>query len=199
MPGPELQIVSNPPAERADAARNRRKILRSAEQLLREEGFEALTMDRVAAAAGVGVGTVYRRFGDRSGLAYAMVDDLEQQFQQSFLHGEPPLGPGAPTGTRIRAFLEVLVKRADAHRNLLLIAETSAPMARFTTGAYYVHRTHLATLIRAARPELDAEYLANALLAATGVELVVHQLRDLGMTRDRILAGIDALVTGLGL
>ncbi|MEU5846099.1 hypothetical protein [Saccharopolyspora shandongensis] len=34
MPGLELQIVSNPPAERADSARNRRKILRSAEQLL---------------------------------------------------------------------------------------------------------------------------------------------------------------------
>ncbi|WP_044576101.1 hypothetical protein [Saccharopolyspora spinosa] len=62
-----------------------------------------------------------------------------------------------------------------------------------------MHRTHLATLIGAARPELDAEYLANALLAATGVKLVVHQLRDLSMARDRILAGIDTLVTGLGL
>ncbi|MGP4018643.1 hypothetical protein [Saccharopolyspora sp. 5N708] len=54
-------------------------------------------------------------------------------------------------------------------------------------------------LISEVRPELDAAYLADALLAATGAELVVHQLRDLGISRDRVLAGIDALVTGLDL
>ena len=52
-------------------------------------------MAEVAAAAGVGVGTLYRRFGDRSGLAYALIDERERAFQSAFIEGPSPLGPGA--------------------------------------------------------------------------------------------------------
>src|SRR3954454_3811127 len=59
------------PPERADAARNRRKVLAAAEELFAARGVAAISMDDVAAAAGVGKGTLYRRFGDKSGLASA--------------------------------------------------------------------------------------------------------------------------------
>ncbi|MFC7584972.1 TetR family transcriptional regulator [Nonomuraea antimicrobica] len=86
----------SPRPERADAARNRAKILAAAGEIVLARGVEALAMADVAAAAGVGVGTLYRRFGDRSGLAYALIDEREREFQASFIEGPPPLGPGAP-------------------------------------------------------------------------------------------------------
>jgi AcrR family transcriptional regulator len=82
--------------ERADAARNRVRVLTAAERLFSLHGVGAVTMDDVAAAAGVGKGTLYRRFGDKGGLAVALLDDRERALQQQILTGEPALGPGAP-------------------------------------------------------------------------------------------------------
>ena len=50
-------------AERADAARNRLHLLATARQMLSEQGTDRLTMDGLAERAGLGKGTVFRRFG----------------------------------------------------------------------------------------------------------------------------------------
>jgi AcrR family transcriptional regulator len=59
---------------RADAERNRQRILAAAAELFTERGLEA-SLDDVARHAGVGVGTVYRRFPDKASLADALFDD----------------------------------------------------------------------------------------------------------------------------
>src|SRR5690606_40488482 len=103
-PGPSmLPLVDQAPAERADAARNRRRILAAASEIVATRGASSLSLDEVARAAGVGVGTVYRRFGDRAGLVSALVDEREVEFQAAFMNGPPPLGPGAPPEQRLRA------------------------------------------------------------------------------------------------
>ncbi|XVQ08130.1 TetR/AcrR family transcriptional regulator [Spirillospora sp. CA-255316] len=190
-------------AERADAAQNRRKILAAAADLLASRGVEALSMDEVAKAAGVGVGTVYRRFRDRAGLVYAVLDDREREFQEAFLRGAPPLGPGAP-GTpdappaeRIRAFLHALADRTEAQSELLEMAETDSADARFRDGWYALYQSHLATLIGRIRPDADAPYLADALLAPLAANLFRYQRHVRGMPLDRIKAGLDALLDGI--
>jgi AcrR family transcriptional regulator len=64
---------------RRDAARNRQRILAAAAQVFTERGLDA-TLDEVARAAGVGIGTVYRRFPDKESLVAALfrerVDNL---------------------------------------------------------------------------------------------------------------------------
>src|ERR1700726_2677170 len=67
------------------------------------------SMQAVATAAGVGKGTVFHRFGDRDGLTQALLDDYMRDFQDAFLHGPPPLGPGAPPDERLAAFVVELV------------------------------------------------------------------------------------------
>ncbi len=57
-----LPVAGAAPPERADAARNRRRILAAAEQLFAARGVGAVTMSEIAAAAGVGKATVFRRF-----------------------------------------------------------------------------------------------------------------------------------------
>lgn len=60
---------------RADARRNRRRLINAAIELLLEGGGEPV-MDAVAARAGVGVGTLYRHFPDRQQLLRAVVLDV---------------------------------------------------------------------------------------------------------------------------
>lgn len=187
-------MAGQPPPERADAARNRRALLAAAHTIITKCGIDALSMDRVAAEAGVGVGTVYRRFGDRAGLAYALLDEEERQFQEAFLFGPPPLGPGAPPAARIRAFLRTYVDRLEGEADLHAIAETRSPTARHGSGAYRTARAHLTALLTQVVGDADATYLADALLAATGAGLFIYQRRELGYSADRITAGLDHVV-----
>src|SRR5699024_2201599 len=89
----EPRAVDEPATERADAARNRAKILAATQRLISSDGVDSLTMNEVARVAGVGVGTVYRRFGDHGGLVEAMMNQREHQLQQAMATGPPPLGP----------------------------------------------------------------------------------------------------------
>ncbi|WP_211262208.1 TetR/AcrR family transcriptional regulator [Nitriliruptor alkaliphilus] len=195
--GLALPMAGGPP-ERADAARNRRRILAAARALLARSGTAGLTMDAVAREAEVGVGTVYRRFGDLAGLAWALADEGEAAFQTAFLSGPPPLGPGAPPAERIRAFLRTLVERNDEHAALLALVERLKHAGRFSA-AYEVQHTHLATLLTAASPHLDASYLADVLLAPFAANLHLHQRQARGMDTARIRAGFDQFLELLDL
>ena len=93
-----------PHAERADAARNRQHLLATAREMLAEQGPDKLTMDGLAERAGLGKGTVFRRFGTRAGIFAALLDDDERAFQEQVLAGPPPLGPGAPPLDRLIAY-----------------------------------------------------------------------------------------------
>jgi len=192
-----LPLVGQPPVERADAARNRRALLAAAQRILNDSGVEALSMDRVAADACVGVGTVYRRFGSRAGLAYALLHETERQFQAAYFAGPPPLGPGATPITRIEAFLHAYVDRLETEADLHAMGETSAPTARQQTGAYRTARAHLVGLLTSAGMTGDLSYLAEALLAPLAAGLFLHQRRELQFSADRIKAGLDRLLDGL--
>lgn len=97
-------VFDSAPTERADAARNRLLLLATAREIIREEGVDRLTMDGLAERAGLGKGTVFRRFRTRAGIFEALLDDDERDFQHQVLAGPPPLGPGAPPLDRLIAF-----------------------------------------------------------------------------------------------
>jgi AcrR family transcriptional regulator len=111
------------PAERADAARNRKHLLATAREMLAEQGADTLTMDGLAERAGLGKGTVFRRFGTRAGIFRALLDDTERAFQERVIAGPPPLGPGAPPLDRLIAYgqarVDLLIEHADIARATL--------------------------------------------------------------------------------
>jgi AcrR family transcriptional regulator len=191
-----LPVVGQPQQERADAVRNRRKIIDVATRMLAEHGTEDLSLDEVARAAGVGVGTVYRRFGDRTGLLLALLDDHERRFQDAFISGPPPLGPGAPPRERAFAFLRALVDRVVAQEDLYVMLERSRK-SKAGTGPYLLYHMHLAGLLSEARPGLPAAYVADALLAAAGADLIAYQRRERGMSTDDIKAGLTLLAEAI--
>jgi AcrR family transcriptional regulator len=189
----ELPVLGGDPCERADAARNRRKILQAAEQLFEDHGTENVSMDAVAEAAGVGKGTLYRRFGDRAGLARAILNEREVDFQEHLIRGDAPLGPGADPTDRLIAFGEELVNRLELYGDLVLAAETGAAGARFQGLVYATYRAHIRTLLNEINPQIDAEYVTDVLLGALSAEMVNHWIGS-GLPADRIKDGYVRLV-----
>src|SRR5262252_5911082 len=139
------QLAGQPPPrarpERADAARNRQRILAAAEELFARRGADNVTMEDIAQAAGVGKGTLYRRYPDRASIAVALLNTHERALQERLLRGPPPLGPGA----RLAAFYAAMVELLERHVHLALGAETGR--RRFATGAYGFWRAHVRALL----------------------------------------------------
>src|SRR5260370_13079006 len=104
--------------ERADAARNRRLLLATAREMIAGHGAGQLTMDGLAERAGLGKGTVFRRFGTRAGIFAALLDDDERDFQEQALAGPPPLGPGAPPLDRLIAYGRARIDFLIGHRDI---------------------------------------------------------------------------------
>jgi AcrR family transcriptional regulator len=176
----ELPQAAGPRAERVDAARNRAAIIEAAERLLRDHGAEAITMDRLACEAGVGKGTLFRRFGDRANLFHALLDEAERRLQEGFIRGPAPLGPGAPPKQRLIAFGHALLALTRERGDLLLASQPPEPMDRYQSPVHAAYRAHISYLLR----ELEvphADYVADVLLAALAPELVLHQI-ERGMT-----------------
>ncbi|MFI5987479.1 TetR/AcrR family transcriptional regulator [Streptomyces sp. NPDC051555] len=181
-----LEILRTPPPkERADAARNRAAVLEAAAELFAEHGVEAVSMDQVAAAAGVGKGTLFRRFGDKAGLAAALLDSRERVLQEAVLHGPPPLGPGAPAAERLAAFLDAYLDYLLEHLPLVRMSETATPGARYRIGAYRFWHRHVAIQLAGAP---DPDHAAHALLAALAADHVAALLPELG--EERLRAGL---------
>jgi AcrR family transcriptional regulator len=152
-------------------------------------------MDDIAADAGVGKGTLFRRFGDRASLAHALLDATESEFQEQLIRGEPPLGPGAPPCERVIAFGDAMIDLCVERRDLMVEVQAGGRWLR--TGIYAGYRGHLAYLIAQAAPEQDAEYASDALMSMLRADLVHHLVLDRGMPAERLKAGFRALATSL--
>lgn len=179
--------------ERADAADNRRRILAAATRLFSEREAECVSMQDVAKAAGVGMGTMYRRFGDRSGLTFALLDARHRAFQEQLLRGAPPLGPGAPPRERLHAFGRAHLELLDDDAPLLA---TAAPRAGTLNGPNVAYRSHLAILLREAAPGVDVDYAVETLLVAFDPHLHLHLRMDRGWSLQRVQDGWCGLLDG---
>ncbi len=178
-----LPVAGRTRPERADAARNRERVLVAARRLFAERGVAGVTMEEVARAAGVAKGTVFHRFGDRAGLALALLDEHERELQERILRGPPPLGPGAPPRERLVAFLAALTELTVEHRDLLL--EVERPLgARYRTGAYQAWLQHTGLLLGD-----DDALRAHLLLAPLAADLVAH-LVEQGVTTAELVAAL---------
>jgi AcrR family transcriptional regulator len=174
------ELPVSAPQERGDAARNRALLLDAARRLVAARGADAVTMDDVAAAAGVGKGTLFRRFGSRAGLMMVLLDEDERAAQQAFLFGPPPLGPGAPPLERLVAFGRQRIGFVHTHHALLSAANRD-PQSRFNAPSM-VQRTHVRVLLRDAHTTGDLEVQTDALLSLLDADYIEHQLREGGHT-----------------
>ena len=182
---------TSPPKERADAARNRALVLDAAARLFATHGVEAVSMDAIAAEAGVGKGTLFRRFGDKAGLATALLDARERSLQERMLSGPPPLGPGAAACARLLAFVSAYLDYVLAHLDLVRMSEAAG---RYQIGAYRFWHRHTTILLTEARHP-DPVAAAHALLATLSAAHISGVLAELGPSR--VCSAVSDLVSRL--
>ncbi|NJC55728.1 TetR/AcrR family transcriptional regulator [Brevibacterium marinum] len=191
-----LPLASTEPPLRADAQRNRRRILDAAGQLLTERGVAGLTMDELAKRARVGKGTLYRNFTDKAGIASALLDDRVRDMHARMLQGPPPLGPGAPGVERLAAFAEAYMKHITGNLDLVLLTEASSPRGRFDRVVYPFWRRHVEILVEeidTEAPRLRAEAIMSVLSAAQleqWLRVEHHELAELIPRVQTIVLGI---------
>ncbi|MCW2812975.1 MAG: regulatory protein TetR [Nocardioides sp.] len=186
-----LPLAGEAPAERADAARNREALLRAAAELVDHCSVENVTMDAVAQRAGVGKGTVFRRFESREGLMAALLDHSESAWQGSVISGPPPLGPGAPPLERLHVFGHSRIETTLTHAALIRAAGHAGSRA-YAAAAFAA--MHVRYLLGEIGVHGDLGYLATALLAPLEIPILEQQLREERRSLDDVRAGWDDLV-----
>jgi AcrR family transcriptional regulator len=184
-------MADDTPVERSDAARNREMLMEAAARLVDHCGVDSVTMDAVAEEAGVGKGTVFRRFESRAGLMGALLNHSETAWQASVLSGPPPLGPGAPPLDRLLAFGR---SRIDLHlRHSDLIRAAGAAATR-NYAAYSFTAMHVRYLLDELDVRGDIALLATGILAPLEMVILDQLVRKEGMSEDRIYSGWEDLV-----
>lgn len=86
----------------------------------------------------------------------------------------------------------------DEHRELLLLAEGSAPAGRYRSAPFRRHHEQIAGMVAELAPDVDAAYVADLLLMAFTPGLFDFQRTERGWDVDRIKRGLDALIAGIG-
>jgi AcrR family transcriptional regulator len=191
--------------ERADAARNRRAILTATEELLAAHRPQDISMEQVAAAAGVAKGTVFHRFGNRTGLMYALIIERAKALEEAVASGPPPLGEGVPDRDRLLAFLDAIIDVVARNKSLMAEFARSTspppPTKEQSTGernnhpVYRFWHSHISGLLAAQRPDVDAETLAHVMLGSLHSEPILNQLTTEGPKR--LAAAMRSLVCAM--
>jgi AcrR family transcriptional regulator len=184
--------------ERSDAARNRLRVLDAAARLFAAEGVDAVSMEEVAREAGVGKGTLYRRYADKGELSAALIDSDARALQVEVLAGLPSAGPDAGPRQRVEHLLELLAGFTERHAALVAVARRR-PDGLETPGYQWMRQALRAWLRQAElagelRPDVDIEYLADALIAPLTPDIWRHQRVILGMPPERLAAGLRTMV-----
>jgi AcrR family transcriptional regulator len=188
--------------ERRDAAEHRQQILTAARQLFAAQGVAETTMQEIGRVAGVGQGTLYRRFADKGHLCSALLEDDFAAFQKRM---EPILdGPDAPSSalTRLGRLLDEFVVLVDSHSSLLASMQElrhGGGRTHFLQKPFHVwlHTRIMALLTEASAQgevrALDPAFLADAILSVIIPSLIGFQEQYRGFSRKRIAAGIRCL------
>jgi len=187
---------------RKDAARNRAAVLAAADTLFTEcESPEDVTMADIATAAGVGKGTLFRAFGDRTGLIRALYATRLEPVGSAVEEGAPPLGPDTPPLQRVPALLDALLCFKLDNRHLALALEATGSDSPYQAEHY--ERWH--SLLRSALERIpgltNSDFTAHALLATVRADLVEHLAGQKGVSREDLrkqLANFVAEVLGSG-
>ncbi len=199
---------ATPKRERRDAVKNRERILKTAVSLFAQHGVRQVSMADIAKAAGVGKGTLYRRFANKGELCLALMDTQMRDFQNdTFLLMQQSAADGVPPLEQLCGFIDSLVHFTEAHSPLLCEVQRAGMLEglsdeRIQLPHFWQHMT-IASLLKTAvfnnqlSPIIDIDYTADALLSPLKADIFRFQRTVRDFPLERISAGLQLFITGL--
>ncbi len=170
-------------AVRADAQRNRDRILAAARDLVAEAGVDA-TMEDIARQAGVAVGTLYRHFPAKEDLLAAVVDDSTDQLAELTEAALAEVERGAAVGPVVTGLFRTVASRYADDRALKAAAGRLGPGADL--GA------HLDAELAVAGPESVVRRAMEALTTLLERSVTAGELRA-DVTLDDVVMMLDGV------
>ncbi|KGE16851.1 TetR/AcrR family transcriptional regulator [Paenibacillus wynnii] len=183
------------------------KILEAAGQLFTENGLDAVSMYSIAKKAGIGQGSLYRRFSDKGEISSALLLDSTERFLRLMEQEVQQSGSEIPALERLQNSIERVIDFIAQHAELLQLIKSE-----FTGKKQLTHFEHpffqrlsavLAELIQQAsdRNEIisvNPKFAATALISVLSPDLYLYQQKVHGDSKEQIVKGIITLfVTGL--
>lgn len=188
-------------SERRDAAESRRRILGAAESLFSERGVERVSMYEIGQAAGVGQGTLYRRYENKGALCMALLHESIERFAEEVQNRLED--SGEPVPKQLEYLLARLARFNDENASLLGAIRDAGSARRF--GMYknpfyrWLRETVTVLLERGVNTgeisnDLDIGHLSDAILAPLNIDLYLFQRRELGMDPEHITQSLSRLL-----
>jgi len=186
---------------RRDALENRERILEEARRLFAESGIEAVSMHRIAKAAGVGQATLYRHYAHKGDVCRDLMGESAERARgeiEAFLReseGQPALDRLDGVIARVVVFIE------EKLPYLAAIGEACAGeyrMTKYRLPAYRQLHGIIAALLDDAQaegaiPPTDVTFRTDALLAALSPDMYQYQREERGLSRQQIVEGVRGL------
>ena len=190
-------------SERRDVREHRQAILSAARALFAEKGVDAVSMHQIARAAGVGQGTLYRRYAHKGLLCLGLLEEGMQTFQEEVQVYLEQAGTSLLILEQLTAVFTQLIRFNEDNAPLLGAMTDAACGNRrtdsFRSPFYLWLRQVVYMLLQQAveRKEIavpDLEYTVDVLLAPLAIDFYLYQRHVLGFTQERIVAGIQRIV-----
>ena len=192
--------------ERRDAVENRARILAAAHSLFAQRSVACVSMAEIAIEAGVGKGTLYRRFANKGELCLALLDGHLQTFQDAMLAEMHTMrSQRISYCQQLCSVLRSIVHFTETHTALLREVQHNGVMGGSETTSphfvwqYLTVRGLLQAAVRAGelRPTVDVEWVADALLAPLNAQFYQFLRETRGFSQERIAEGLWNLVENL--
>jgi AcrR family transcriptional regulator len=187
-----LVLIEERPT-RADALKNRDLLLRTAAQLFAEHGVDEVNMSMIAQKAGVGKGTLYRHFTNKTELCHALLDQDQRNLQDRTLlrlrQNHPPLED-------LSWYLDQVIAFVIRNLFMLRVVGDGAP-ATLENAAHIWWRQTIRGLLGRANVSGDLDYLADTLYVLLDPQTICYQMHTCHYDQERILAGLHEVMDRL--
>ncbi|MEP7292444.1 MAG: TetR family transcriptional regulator [Chloroflexota bacterium] len=183
----DILILSSPRPSRADAIKNRELLIQTAQRLFSENGVDSVTMSDVAEAAGVGKGTLYRHFSNKTDLCRELIDQDQRDLQDRTL---ARLRSGGDPLTNLEWFLREVV--AFVARNRALAFAESSLGSLLDHPAHLWWRQTVRGLLRAVKPRINIDDAADVFFVMLDPRTIHYQMTSRSYSFEQVA---EALVT----
>lgn len=207
----DLELMIQPTtkkSERRDAAENRQLVLAAASRLFATHGVESVCMSEIAKEAGVGKGTLYRRFASKGELCLALLDSELRQFQNDVIGAfQSQVRNGVSVCQRLNWFVEQAVSFTCSHLPLMVeISEVGSEntVQDINQPHFWMEMTVRGHLLQMqergeipADTDLDLDYIASAILAPLDARILKIHINQRHYSQAQISSGIQTIISGL--